>query len=181
MFATDLIDRKGPRAKVRSTGSARRLRDASNGQFNRQQSIRKRSGGPRRKLALFPIVVIAAMSALPADEAYAQNADLSTFSQLVAKARQGDPERQKALADAYAKGDSGRKATRPLSNGTARPRREVWGKILGGTSSSGTVHDNPVKKALDNVTASMTPDQIAEAEALAREWRPGAPLPIRPK
>ncbi len=43
------------------------------------------------------------------------------------------------------------------------------------------VDDNPARKALDAVTATMTADEIAKAEALAKEWRPGAPLPVRPK
>ena len=67
----------------------------------------KGSGGRRRNLAPFLILLTAAMPTTCVDVANAQNAEkeFAAFDQLVADARQGDPERQKALGDAYAKGD----------------------------------------------------------------------------
>lgn len=49
-----------------------------------------------------------------------------------------------------------------------------------GVDGISSMADNPVKE-LDAVTATMTAGEIAEAKALAKEWRPGAPLPVRPK
>ena len=67
----------------------------------------KGSGGQRRNLAVFLILLTAAMPTTCVDVVNAQNAEkeFAAFDQLVADARQGDPERQKALGDAYAKGD----------------------------------------------------------------------------
>lgn len=46
----------------------------------------------------------------------------------------------------------------------------MWFK-LAGAQSSGDERDDVVK-ARDVVEAKMTPEQIAEAQRLAREWKP---------
>ena len=62
----------------------------------------KGSGSQRRNLAVFLILLTAAMPTTCVDVANAQNAEkeFAAFDQLVADARQGDPERQKALGEA---------------------------------------------------------------------------------
>ena len=60
------------------------------------------------------------------------------------------------------------------ANGRGVPRDYVAAHMwfnLAGAQSSGDQRDE-VAKARDGVEAKMTPEQIAEAQRLAREWKP---------
>ncbi len=46
----------------------------------------------------------------------------------------------------------------------------MWFNLAGARSSMGVVHDEAVKSR-DEIAATMTPDQIAEAQKMAREWK----------